>query len=359
MRECSLEPVTHLLTGGCLSRLGFNRRTALATATMVIAAEVPDLDILWYFDDSVSGFAHHRGFSHTLLGVPVDAAFALGLVFLYWRLIGRKRVAKRLGERQPEKWEQPRWLLLFWFGCIAALSHILLDFTNNYGVRPFAPFNPRWYSWDIVFILEPLLLAALVIGLTAPAFSRMVGQEISSRRGARMPGGRGGAIFALLFMVALWGVRDFQHRRALAELNSFLYRGEEPLRLSAYPYPINPFRWHGVVETQDLFALVPVNLLGESDSQATERIRFKPPETPVSLAAKRSRLGRVYLDWAQYPLVEVEQNTGPQPGYTTHFYDLRFAYPARAPALGAVVELDQNLKVVDEYFESPRGGKRR
>lgn len=355
-----MEPVTHLLTGACLSRLGFNRRTALATATIVLAAEVPDLDILWYFDDSVDGFAHHRGFTHTLLGVPADAALALGFVFIYWRWFGRKQMAKRLGERQPEKWEQPRWWVLFWFGCIAALSHILLDFTNNYGVRPFAPFHPYWYSWDIVFIVEPLLLAVLLIGLIVPAFSRMVGQEISSRRaGAHMPGGRGGAIFALLCMVVLWGVRDYQHRRALAELNSFLYRGEDPVRISAYPYMINPFRWHGVVETQDFFALTPVDLLG-NDAEATPRIRSKPEETPVSLAAKRSRLGRAYLDWAQYPVVEVEQHEGPQPGYTAHFYDLRFAYPERSgPALGAVVELDQNLKVVDEYFESPRGGKRR
>ena len=356
-----MEPVTHLLTGACLSRLGFNRRTALATATMVLAAEVPDLDILWYFDDSVGGFAHHRGFSHTLLGVPVDAALALVFVFLYWRLVGKERMVKRVGERAPTKWEQPRWLLLFWFGCIAALSHILLDFTNNYGVRPFAPFYPRWYSWDIVFIVEPVLWAVLLIGVVAPAVSRLIGQEVSSRRGgARAPGGRGGAIFALLCMVALWGVRDYQHRRALAELNSFLYRGEEPLRLSAYPYMINPFRWHGVVETHDFFALAPVNLVGQNDAAASPRIRFKPEETPASLAAKRSRLGRAYLDWAQYPLVEVEQTEGPQPGYTVHFYDLRFAYPGRsAPALGAVVELDQNLKVVNEYFESPRGGKRR
>ena len=31
----------------------------------------------------------------------------------------------------------PRWGLLFLYACLAGLSHILLDFTNNYGVRPF------------------------------------------------------------------------------------------------------------------------------------------------------------------------------------------------------------------------------
>jgi len=40
-----LEPLTHFLTGACLARAGFNRKTALATATMTLAAEAPDLDV--------------------------------------------------------------------------------------------------------------------------------------------------------------------------------------------------------------------------------------------------------------------------------------------------------------------------
>ena len=48
------------------------------------------------------------------------------------------------------------------------LSHILLDFTNNYGVRPFWPFSEKWYSWDIVFIVEPVMLLFLILGLVVP-----------------------------------------------------------------------------------------------------------------------------------------------------------------------------------------------
>ena len=40
-----LEPITHFLTGAVLARAGFNRKTALATATMTLAAEAPDLDV--------------------------------------------------------------------------------------------------------------------------------------------------------------------------------------------------------------------------------------------------------------------------------------------------------------------------
>ena len=36
---------------------------------------------------------------------------------------------------------------------------LLLDWTNNYGLRPFFPFNPRWYAGSFVFIAEPVMWA--------------------------------------------------------------------------------------------------------------------------------------------------------------------------------------------------------
>lgn len=57
----SMEPVTHLLTGACLARAGFNRKAAYATLAMVLAAEVPDLDMLWAIKGPVAAFQHHRG----------------------------------------------------------------------------------------------------------------------------------------------------------------------------------------------------------------------------------------------------------------------------------------------------------
>lgn len=352
-----MEPITHLLTGGCLGRLGFNRKTALATATMVLAAEIPDVDVFLAFKSRVFAFAHHRGFTHTLLGVPCDAALALGFIYIYWRVWGHRRAKIRQGTL-PQPWQQPRWGLLYLFACIAALSHILLDFTNNYGVRPFSPFNPKWYSWDIVFIYEPLMWAALVIGLLAPALFRLISEEVSSHA-ERKPGGRGGAIFALIFIVALWVVRDFEHRRATADMQALLYRDEVPVRMQANPYPVDLFNWHGVIETKDFFALVPVNSSSqEVDTEGRLRIFYKPEETPVTLAAKKSFLGRVFLDWARFPMVEVEQHQDPEHAYTVRLYDLRFSYPNRTPrTLGAVVELDRNLNVVDQYFENERTPK--
>lgn len=164
----------------------------------------------------------------------------------------------------------------------------------------------------------------------------------------------------------LWGLRDYEHRRAVNALAARTYQNAEPLRVSAYPTMIDPFRWYGVVETQSFFALAPVNSLGpEVDPENDLNIRYKPEETPVTLAAKKSYLGRAYLDWAQYPITETETLDPPEGGYIVDFQDLRFVQlpillsgrdkPSRA--LGAGVQLDKNLHVIADIYGSGNNRK--
>ncbi len=343
-----MEPITHFLTGACLGRAGLNRKTALATATVTLAAEAPDIDVVGRFKGAIFGFAHHRGFTHSFLGLFVVSGVVVGLMYVFWRLRGRKTNNPNL---------PPKWGLLFLFAYLAGLTHILLDFTNNYGVRPFWPFSEKWYSWDIVFIFEPVLWIALALGLLLPILFSLVNQEIGAR--SKGPQGRLAAALALFTMVALWGVRDYEHRRAVNALEARLYHGADPIRASAYPYWWSPFHWHGVVETSNFYATAPADsLVTEVDPEGTMQIRYKPEETPATSAAKNSYLGRVYLDWAKYPVVEVEpklgDGTGERPGYIVRFQDLRYAYPELSGrgTLSATVELDRDLNVVSETWGS-------
>ncbi len=121
---------------------------------------------------------------------------------------------------------------------------------------------------------------------------------------------------------------------------------------------MDPFRWGGVGETQNFFAVMLVDSLApEAEPEGRMEIRYKPEETEVTLAAKRSYLGQVYLDWAQYPVTEVETLPPPQEGYIVHFIDLRYVQiPSaisrgrRRRALSAGVELDKHLRVVGDVF---------
>jgi inner membrane protein len=328
-----LEPITHFLTGAVLGRAGFNRKSALATATMTLASEAPDLDVFWRFKGPVYSFAHHRGFTHSFLGLILVSAVVTGFMYLAWLARGKRANIPGIA---------PRWELLFVFSYVAGLSHILLDFTNNYGVRPFWPFWEKWYSWDIVFIVEPALYIILIAGLVLPAIFSLQKAVLRDRKFA---------VAALVCMALFYAFRDHEHRHAVRALVRQRFNSGGPMRVSAYPYAWNLYRWYAVAELPDSFATSDIDSrTGKLDPGELEYTP-KPPETPVTLAAKRSYLGRAYLDWAQYPLVA---ETSSSPGRIVHFRDLRYDYPRLRGriTLSCSVEVNQNLQVVREFFGS-------
>jgi hypothetical protein len=55
----------------------------------------------------------------------------------------------------------------------------------------------------------------------------------------------------------------------------------------------------------------------------------------------------VYLDWAEYPIIETLSE--PNGGWEVRFYDLRYAFPGRSSTiLGGYVLLDKDLHLVEE-----------
>jgi inner membrane protein len=317
-----MEPVTHFLTGACLARTGFNRKTAYATLAMTLAAEAPDLDIFWGFRGPAAGFQHHRGITHTFLGAPVVALAVTGVVWLW----------HRTRSKQPPI--PPRWAWLWILSLLAACSHIFLDWTNNYGVRPFFPFNPRWYELDIAFILEPVIFAALLTALVMPTIFGLADREMGA--GKPLFRGRGWAIAAMVLIGIDLGVRAVEHHRALHLVGNTRFGDQPMLRAGAEPYPVNPFLWFAIAETPGYYQTGSVNTRTETvDTSDREDVIFKPPVTPATLAAKSSWLGRVYLDWAAFPVVTdrghanlvASDELAPQPQDTAvEFRDLRFAY---------------------------------
>ncbi len=342
-----MEPVTHVLTGACLARTGLNRRVAYATAGMAIAAEFPDIDTLWSLRGPVSGFEHHRGITHTFLGIPFEAALLLlGFVFYHrWRSSGKSLALPTLsaGLTARTKAEAPiRWGLLYLFLVFALLSHILLDFTNNYGVRPFFPFNGHWYAGSIAFIFDPVLFLLLVAGLLLPVLFGAIGQEVGARRERFR--GRGWARAALVGVLLLWTLRWVEHSRAVVLAQAQTLRapgvltspsasdpagtagpfpeqaGPEPApsiapedsrpslvaqRSLANPDPLSVFRWYTVTD------FGPAYRLGVADTKLGTLVPgslfVKPQPSPSLLAAERSRLGQIYLDWSPMPILTLSR----------------------------------------------------
>jgi len=308
-----MEPVTHLLTGACLSRAGFNRRAAYATITMAIAAEFPDIDTLWSLRGPVAGFQHHRGITHTFIALPVEAGIVVGAVYILHRIFS-KPSSQALSSNPKSALPAPlRWGLLYCFALLALLSHILLDYSNNYGVRPFFPFNPQWYAGSFVFIFDPLIFLLLAMAFLMPPLFALINSEVGARR--QRFRGRGWAIASLVCIGLVWCLRATEHARAvaLASAQSMAVpqpdtatptQFSQPLRVLANPDPFSPFRWHVVSDFGSFDQLAEINLLNNSLTPAQD-IHTKPNRTQALLAAEASPLGRVYMDWSPMPLLTV------------------------------------------------------
>jgi inner membrane protein len=374
-----MEPITHFLTGACIGRAGLNRKTAYATLAAVLAAEAADLDILWGFAGPVEELKHHRGITHTFWAVPVIAGVILGVVWVADRILNRATKARAIKGRAAKRrtWGAPsissaaaedmggnaqsppiippappnqpiHWGWLYLTACIAALSHLLLDWTNNYGLRPFFPLNPRWYAGSFMFIAEPVVWALFFLALFMPWVLGLADREIGARR--KPFRGRGWAIFALAGIFVYGGFRwsDHTHARALTE--NIQLTSEPALRMAFEPYPINPFRWHAIIETADFYQTAEIDTrTGSIDSDPSQDVMYKPADTPAVEAAKRTLLGQVYLDWGSWAVVRdvgQEPVAGMEPPNlpsgrtwtTVEFSDLRFDYafiPSRGSPSGA------------------------
>ncbi len=222
-----MDPVTHFLTGACLGRSGFNRKSALATATMVLAAEAADVDIIWSLKGSIAGLQHHRGITHSFVGVPFVAAAVLGLVWLWHRFRQRKNPDKARVTRKST--HTMGFSLLLRRRCrpepLATRLH--------HGLR-----HPpvRAVQLPLVFVGHRLhRRAADAAGADRRAGDPGVTRpnQPGDRRRSKGPRGRTGATLALVCVVIIWGVRDFQHRRAVTAMDSMVYNQAEPLRVAA------------------------------------------------------------------------------------------------------------------------------
>lgn len=371
-----MEPVTHFLTGACIGRAGFNRKSAYATLAAVLAAEAADLDVLWGIAGPVEELKHHRGITHTFIAVPVIAAVVVGAVWLIDR-IGRARAKPKPGTPQIQEVKVPTaplpqpisWGWLYLTAIIAALSHLLLDWTNNYGVRPFFPFNPKWYMGSIVFIAEPLIWALLLLALIMPWLFGLADQEIGARRSRFR--GRGWAIFALGGMVALWGWRWFEHEQGLIMLSKTQVAREPVIRTALEPYPVNPYRWHAILETRDFYQTAEIDTFHPDSpvaisSDPESDLVYKPADTPAVEAAKQTLLGRVYLDWGRWAVV---RDVGPEPvpgvappnlpfnrkWTMVEFSDLRFSNSTLGTGPGQKVPLSGWVYIVDGRDEAAEG----
>jgi inner membrane protein len=227
-------------------------------------------------------------------------------------------------------------------------SHLLLDFTNVYGIRLLLPFSDAWLRLDLTPVVDVWIWTALFIAFAGPLLGRLVVSEITSGKPAPGPRGRGFAWAALLFLFLYNGGRAALHARAVAMLDTRLYTGATPLRVAAMPSE-NPLAWRGLVETDEFYAVEPVSLPGPFDPSRGE-IFYKPLADPALEAARKTETFRIFLDFSKFPLWRVAAASEPQNSKLVEVFDLRFGTPAE-PGFRVNALVDGRGTVVGTHFD--------
>ena len=146
-----MDPIAHTLFGATMAEAGLKRKTALATATLLIGANIPDIDGLAMLVSSDYGLWFRRGWTHGILALLIWPFLLTGLMIGVDRLI-EKRMWRRNRMRQGPPM---RPVMLLGIAFLGVWSHPLLDYLNTYGVRLLMPFSDTWFYGDTLFIIDP------------------------------------------------------------------------------------------------------------------------------------------------------------------------------------------------------------
>ena len=259
----------------------------------MIAANLPDIDVLAFATDTPS-VAIRRGWTH---GVLAQALLPV-LLTAGFLLLDRLNPPRAGGMRV-----RPGGLLLL--GYIGVLSHVAMDWLNNYGVRLLMPYSNRWFYGDAVFIIDPWLWLTLAGALLA--------------RRARRPAIAGAALaVAVGYMGAM--VVSARSARHFVEESWTASEGRPPAKLMVGPVPINPLRKTVIVDAGDhyrrgTFGWLPRRLVLDA------RPIPKNDRNPAVLQAQTDRQFQAILIWARFPYYELTKDPA---GLRVTLADLRF-----------------------------------
>jgi len=361
-----MDNLAHSLLGLVAAKAGLEKVSPGATSVCILAANAPDLDFIYALSgDRWTILHHHRGVSHSIVGTLLLGIAIPALFCLIESIFARSR-------NRPRRYRF-RGLLLV--SLIACATHPLLDWTNNYGVRPLLPWSGQWFYGDLVFVVDPVLwlvlggaaylltakskvqtslwgliaalLTALVLfvaivgrGLEHPVIvilswvAALVAIVVFRRFGADRRFGHRIALAALCTLLVYWGTLGVLHSKALrmgAMQASALVAGKQEriLRLAAMPTLANPEHWRCVFETDKAVYRFEMYLTAPWGTPP-ELVRYAKAEQAqagVLAEAMEDRRTQAFLEFARFPVEKLAGDCASQ--LLVQFADLRYTEPGK------------------------------
>lgn len=360
-----MDNLTHSLVGLSLAKAGLERVSPYATTVCLLSANAADADfVALFFGDRWTLLHHHRGITHSIVGT-----IAIGLI-VPLIVVAIERLVVRLQKRESSI----RFRGLIVASLIAAASHPLMDWTNNYGVRPLLPWSARWFYGDLVYIVDPyiwLMLGGTMFLLTSKSRLRIFGWAalaavtttlillMSIRGGPDVTAlryasavwivglivaitirivepsrfGYKTAVMALLAVLLYWGglaiAHHFAYQSSLSVATEIAREhGESLIKSATMPTAATPFRWQSVAETDRavyrFYSLFPRTRTDLNDVRRFEKATGSAAELVAT--AENDRRAREFLLFARFPIALPESTTCIGQALV-QFADIRYTEP--------------------------------
>ena len=276
-----MDNLTHSLIGAALAQAGLKRKTGLGMPTLIIAANIPDIDATCALLGTVS-LAMRRGLTHGPIAMLVLPLLLTGAMLAWDRCRGR-----RSAESLPVR---PGWLLaLAYIGC---LSHPLFDWMNSYGIRLLEPFSHRWFYGDALFIVDPWLWAILGSGIWLSR-RRERGGEARAARPARVA-----VVAAAAYVLANLAISAQAAARVQRD-------APYPRVVVANPVPFAFWRRAVLWRAGGRYGAFDVALFGDKHERMPARpIGMDDPR--IAARAARDPAAEAFLFWSRMPVARHE-----------------------------------------------------
>jgi membrane-bound metal-dependent hydrolase YbcI (DUF457 family) len=386
-----MDTFTHAFAGALLGKGLFTTRrsesptehsqqSGVAIFAVTVASAFPDIDVFYnnFVHDNLGVLKYHRYVTHSLVMLPIWALLFTPLIRWGARMFG---------------FTPPSFLWTALASAVGIASHILLDLVTSFGTMIWSPISRVRPAWDIIFIVDFIMSAILLV----PQFAAWVHRDPSRnvRRASRMwalftllalgvhwfTAGWGypfsmwvvpiaSAIFAAIFFLPLIGNRGVKIRRstwargglfaataylllctyahyvALTRLRNFAAAQKiDAIKLAALPEAPSFLYWDGLILAPSGVYRLNETLL----SSGTVNLDFFPSSPPDSAIANALALPDVqtYLWFARFPVTKERRIGG---NTVVEITDIRFKLRSQAtvPSFTYRVTFDPASNVIKQ-----------
>ncbi|MBE3594025.1 MAG: metal-dependent hydrolase [Candidatus Carbobacillus altaicus] len=302
---------THFVMGVGLFALAHIDPQAVATPeatsglllAMVIGSQIPDIDTLSRFRGNTTYIRQHRGLSHSL-PMLIFYVLIISLTLTFFHL-------------------SPPFLHLLSWTALAVFIHAGTDILNSYGTQLIRPWGKHWIAFDILNIVDPVIIISHTLGFMAWSFGASPGKTF---------------LIIYLFLAVYVFAKMLYHARTSKRLK----KAFPDSRLHVLPV-LNPLAWQIIVETEQSFQV------GRYEpGELIWQFSIKKREADLELVEKSKTLPSVqaFLAFTRHAYVMTRPVNG---GCEVRWVDVRYFGRPRYPLM-VTVRFNAHGHIIADYL---------